>query len=123
MDKMQEIVEKYLACWNETDPAARRALIDQVWAVNCCYTDPLAQLSGRDEIDYGIGLAQQQFPGMVFTLAGPVDANHDQARFTWHLGPEGAAEPLVIGFDVAVVNGDGQLRAIHGFLDKVPAAA
>jgi hypothetical protein len=120
---MEEIISKYLACWNETDPGARRALIDSVWAVNCSYTDPLAVLSGRDEVDYGIGMAQKQFPGMVFTLAGAVDAHHDVARFTWHLGPEGAEEPLVIGFDVAVVNGDGQLRAIHGFLDKVPAAA
>jgi hypothetical protein len=68
---------------------------------------------------------QQQFPGLVFRLGGPVDANHDQARFTWHLGPDPSTggEPLVIGFDVAVLNEDGQIRSVHGFLDKVPATA
>ena len=86
------------------------------------YTDPLADAHGRAEIDGLIGAVQQQFPGFVFTLGGPVDAHHEQARFTWHLGPEGAAEPVVVGFDVAVLNGGGQIRGVYGFLDKVPAA-
>jgi hypothetical protein len=30
-------------------------------------------------------------------------------------------EPLVVGFDVAVLTEDGRIAAIHGFLDKVPA--
>jgi hypothetical protein len=116
---MQEIVEKYLAAWNETDPAKRRALVDEVWAEDGRYTDPLADARGRAEIDGLIGAVQAQFPGFVFTLGGTVDAHHDQARFTWHLGPAGAAEPVVIGFDVAVLDGD-RIGSVYGFLDKVP---
>jgi hypothetical protein len=118
---MQEIAERYIAIWNETDPARRRKLIDEVYAPDATYTDPMADLAGRDQIDAGVAGAQQMFPGLVFTLAGPVDANHSQARFGWHLGPEGG-EPVVIGFDVVVAGPDGKLRAVHGFLDKVPAA-
>jgi hypothetical protein len=117
---MQEIVEKYLAAWNETDPAKRRALVDEVWAENGSYTDPLADVRGRAEIDGLIGAVQQQFPGFVFTLGGTVDAHHDQARFTWQLGPAGAAEAPVVGFDVAVLDGAGQIGSVYGFLDKVP---
>ena len=69
-----------------------------------------------------MGAAQQQFPGWVFTLGGPVDANHNQARFTWHLGPDGG-EPVVIGFDVVVLYGDDRIASVHGFLDQVPVAA
>jgi hypothetical protein len=116
---MQEIVEKYLAAWNETDPVKRRALVDEVWAEDGRYTDPLADARGRAEIDGLIGAVQAQFPGFVFTLGGTVDAHHDQARFTWHLGPAGAAEPVVIGFDVAVLDGD-RIGSVYGFLDKVP---
>jgi hypothetical protein len=118
---MQEIVERYIATWNETDPGRRRALIDQVWAADGSYTDPLADVRGRDQIDAVVAAAQQQFPGLEFRLAGPVDANHNQARFTWELAPAGG-ESVVVGFDVAVLDGDGQLRSVHGFLDKVPAA-
>ena len=29
----------------------------------------------------------------------------------------------MIGFDVVVLIGDGRIASVHGFLDKVPAAA
>ena len=119
---MQEIVERYLAAWNEKDAERRRGLVDALWTEDASYTDPLADAHGRAEIDGLIGAVQQQFPGFVFTLGGAVDAHHDQARFTWHLGPAGAAEPVVVGFDVAVLNGGGQIRSVYGFLDEVAAA-
>jgi len=119
---MQEIIERYIAAWNETDAAARHSLVASLWAADGSYTDPLADVRGPDAIAGLIGAAQQQFSGLVFTLGGPVDANHNQARFTWHLGPAGG-EPVVIGFDVMVLSGDGQIRSVHGFLDQVPAAA
>ena len=117
---MQEMVERYLAAWNEKDAERRRRLVDALWTEDGSYTDPLADVRGRAEIDGLIGAVQQQFPGFVFTLGGSVDTHHDQARFTWHLGPAGAAEPPVVGFDVAVLDGAGQIGSVYGFLDKVP---
>jgi hypothetical protein len=116
---MTDIVERYLASWNETDPAARRKLIDELWAEDASYIDPMAEAHGRDEIDATIAAVQGQFPDFVFTPAGPVDAHHRQARFTWGLGPAGA-EPIVVGFDVVVTDEDGRLTTVLGFLDKVP---
>jgi hypothetical protein len=118
---MQEITDQYIAAWNETDADKRRALVGSLWAAEGTYTDPLADVRGPDAIAELMGAAQQQFPGLVFTLGGPVDANHNQARFTWHLGPDGG-EPVVIGFDVVVLDAAGQIDSVHGFLDKVPAA-
>ena len=114
--------ERYLAAWNATDPAARRAAVAEVFAPDARYTDPLVDAEGRDAIEATIAAVQQQFPGFVFRLAGEPDAHHDQVRFTWHLGPEGA-EPPITGFDVAVVDADGRIRTVLGFLDRVPAAA
>ncbi len=65
---------------------------------------------------------QDRFPGWTFRLAGPVDAHHDQLRFSWQLGPEGADAP-VAGFDVALVDVDGRMTRVLGFLDRVPAPA
>ena len=81
---MQEIAERYIATWNETDPGLRRGLIDSLWAADASYTDPLADVHGRADIDATIAAVQQQFPGLVFRLGGPVDANHNQAL---HLAP------------------------------------
>jgi hypothetical protein len=75
---------------------------------------------GADAFDATIAAVQGQFPDFTFRLAGVPDAHHDQARFTWELGPAGGAA-LVVGFDVAVLAPDGRIRAVYGFLDKVPA--
>ena len=110
------MVARYLETWNETDPAARRKAIDELWAADGVYTDPMAVAAGRDQIDATIAAVQSQFPGLAFTLAGPVDAHHDTARFSWNLGDE-----LVVGFDVLVLDADGRIANVYGFLDKVPA--
>lgn len=117
---MQDTVERYIASWNQTDPRARRELIDELWAADGSYVDPLAEVWGREQIDGLIAAAQGQFPGMTFSLIGPVDTHHRQARFTWGLSADGE-EPLVIGFDVAVAREDGKLTSVFGFLDKVPS--
>jgi hypothetical protein len=116
---MQDIVQRYIASWNETDPERRRKLVDELWDDQASYIDPLAEAHGRDAIDAVIAAAQAQFPGFAFTLNGPVDAHHRQARFTWALGPADA-DPVVTGFDVAVVTENGRLRTVLGFLDQVP---
>jgi SnoaL-like protein len=117
---MQEIVQRYIASWNETDPERRRKLLDELWDDQASYIDPLAEAHGRDAIDAVIAAAQAQFPGFVFALNGPVDAHHRQARFTWGLWAADAG-PVAIGFDVAVATEDGRLRMVLGFLDQVPA--
>ncbi len=116
---ISDLVQRYLDAWNETDAAERRAKINALFTEQCTYTDPLGAVSGREGIDGFITAAQKQFPGIVFTLGGAVDAHHDQARFTWHAGPPGAKEPVAVGFDVAVLEGD-RIRHVYGFIDKAP---
>jgi SnoaL-like protein len=121
MSDFDSVVERYLAAWNETDAAARRAAIDELFAADVRYVDPLAEVEGRDALHGLIGAVHQQFPGFVFTAGGPVDAHHAQARFTWNLGVPGE-EPPVIGFDVAELDADGRIQRVLGFIDKAPAA-
>jgi hypothetical protein len=122
MTDYQQIVRDYLAAWNETDPAARRAAVERVWTGDARYADPLADVAGYEQIDALIAGAQARFPGFVFTPVGEVDGHHDQARFTWGLGPAGA-EPVVVGSDVVTLADDGRITLVLGFLDRVPAAA
>ncbi len=120
MTNVQTLIDRYIATWNESDPERRRALIAEVYTENAGYTDPLVAVHGRDAIDQFVAAAQAQFAGLQFSLGSALDAHHDQARFTWHLGTPGVEEPVVIGFDVAVVDG-GRLREVYGFIDKAPS--
>jgi hypothetical protein len=118
---LPNIIDRYLAIWNEPDPKTRERAIAEVWSEDCSYTDPLAAVEGRAGVAAVIAGAREQFPGFTFARYGDIDSHHDTARFRWSLTPDGSDEPAVIGFDVAVTAG-GQLQHVVGFLDQVPAA-
>jgi hypothetical protein len=120
-DDFANLADRYVAMWNATDPTVRRTLVDDLCAAEVRYTDPLADVAGRDQLDGLIAAVQQQFPGFTFVLSGGVDAHHGQARFGWDLGPSGAPAP-VAGFDVITVDDAGQVNRVLGFLDRVPSA-
>jgi hypothetical protein len=120
MDDPKELVERYIAAFNETDSERRRSLLDSLYAGNSTYTDPHVELRGPEQIEAFISQTQQRFPGYTFSLGGPVDAHHDQARFQWHAGPSGDPAQYV-GFDVIVAE-DGRIRSVYGFMDAAPAA-
>lgn len=122
MTMFEDLAQRYIDAWNETDPIARRSAVDELFSEDARYVDPMALAQGREAIAATIGAVQGQFPGFVFRLAGSVDAHHEQARFTWELGPAGQEAPIV-GFDVALTDGAGRLQTVLGFLDKVPATA
>jgi hypothetical protein len=117
---MSDIIGRYLDCWNETSPAVRRRLVQDLFVLDACYVDPVAEAHGVDAIEATIGAVQSQFPGFVFRAYGPSDAHHNQVRFGWALGPAGA-EPPILGFDVAVTDSVGRITNVFGFLDKVPS--
>ncbi|SDR26679.1 nuclear transport factor 2 family protein [Thermostaphylospora chromogena] len=115
------IVNRYLAVWNTPDPGLRAKAVAELWTEDAAYTDPLADVRGHDGIGQVIAAARERFPGFVFTRGATLDGHGRLMRFTWGLGPEGG-EPLVEGFDVAVLTEDGRIAQVLGFLDKVPAA-
>lgn len=119
MSDLQQLAERYIEVWNETDATRRRRLITELFTDGATYTDPLGAVSGHGGIDEFIARAQGQFTGLTFRLGSDVDAHHDIARFSWHLCAADAAEPAAIGFDVVVAEA-GRVRQVLGFLDKVP---
>lgn len=122
MSDLAGTVERYINLWNEADGDVRAEDIERIFAVDCSYTDPLADVCGHAGIDAVVAAARSQFPGFTFRLATAVDSNHHIARFSWELLAPGTDESVVAGSDVAVFDETGKIRGIYGFLDKVPAA-
>lgn len=114
-----EIVDRYIAMWNETDAGRRRDLVARTWTEDASYLDPLMRGDGHGGIDAMVQAVQDRFPGHRFRRTGGIDAHNDRLRFSWELAPEGGAA-LVGGVDFGILAPDGRLRAITGFLDVVP---
>ena len=116
-----DLVDRYIATWNETDPERRRQLIEATWTETASYLDPRLEGEGRDGIDAMIRGVHELLPGHRFRRASAIDGHHDRIRFAWELAPEGGPA-VVSGTDFAVVS-DGRLKAVTGFFDAAPAAA
>lgn len=122
MSDINELVTRYLATWNEPDAEKRRTEIESLWASDAPYIDPLAAVEGHEGVAAVIEAARGQFPGFRFKLLGDPDSHHNIARFRWGLVPEAGGDPVAIGFDVAVIDDNGRLKGVYGFLDLVPGS-
>jgi hypothetical protein len=118
----QELAQRYIASWNEVDPAARRQRIDGLWTENARYTDPMMQADGQDGITSLIGGVHSQFPGYRFALTGQADGHGRYLRFSWSLAPADG-QAVARGTDFATVAADGRLSEVTGFLDQGPGTA
>jgi hypothetical protein len=118
--EIEPVIDRYIAAWNETNPASRRELIARTWTEDGSYLDPLMSGEGHDGIDAMIGAVQTRFPGYRFRRMGELDAHNNVVRFSWELGPEdGPAQAGGVDFGVVT---DGRLQSITGFLDFAPGA-
>jgi hypothetical protein len=111
---------RYIDAWNTADPDGRAKAVAGTWTEDGTYTDPLVAAGGHESIAAVIAGAQGQFPGFEFRLAGAVDGHHDIARFGWELVSVADGSAPVAGFDVITLAEDGRIRAVSGFLDRVP---
>jgi hypothetical protein len=112
------VVGRYLASWNEEDPEARKTMVAATFAADAHYIDPVMSGRGADEIAAMIGAARQQFPNHSFTLQSGPDGHGNHIRFSWTLAPAGGAS-VVGGTDFAVVDDDGRVTSVVGFLDSI----
>jgi hypothetical protein len=122
MTDAQSIAQRYIDAWNERDGKRRLDLLSATWTADARYTDPLASAQGTTDISALIGGVQQRFPEFSFALIGKVDGFGDNVRFSWALGPKGAADAPIKGTDFAAIR-DGKIESVTGFLDQVPQAA
>jgi hypothetical protein len=108
------VVETYLAMWNEEDAAKRAVLIEQAWAPDGHYVDPLLEARGYAQLDRMVAGVQGSYPGHRFRATSGVDAHHDQLRVAWELvAPDGSV--TVGGIDAGALAPDGRLARITGF--------
>ncbi|MFG2886244.1 nuclear transport factor 2 family protein [Streptomyces sp. NPDC048297] len=122
-DRHESAVARYLEAWNAREPQALAKAVAAAWTTDGSYTDPLADVRGREGIAAVIAAAHEQFPGFAFRLLGTVDGHHDTARFSWELVNEADGSAPVAGFDVVTLDTEGRIRQVLGFLDRVPTGA
>ena len=114
-----DVVDAYMATWNEPDDAARAATVARIWAPDATYLDPTQVHTGHEGLTAMGADFQTAFPGHTMRRTTGIDQHHDALRFGWEaVAADGTV--LVAGIDVALVV-DGRLTGIAGFFGDPPA--
>ena len=58
MNTLTDLIDRYIAAWNETDSGRRRDLIAATWTESATYLDPMLQGDGRDGIEMDLSVRE-----------------------------------------------------------------
>ena len=119
MAALEQILLAYVAAWNEADEEKRRTLLETSWAEHGIYSDPTAQVSGREALVQHLGRLIEQFADQRVLLTSGVDQHHGLLQFTWaRVGSDG--RKIRTGIDFGEVAADGRLLRVTGFFGPPP---
>ncbi|WP_250573762.1 hypothetical protein [Nonomuraea sediminis] len=134
----KELADRYVALWNEPDPATRSALIRELWAPDgnqvlvdppeeiraaaaaIAFPVPPLEVHGYDALEARVTRAYEMFvePGEhVFEAAGePSVLLSNVIAIRWSMVSTATREVVGGGLDVVALDGEGRIRTDHQFI-------
>ena len=121
MSRVTEVVDNYIAAWNERDLSRRSELLAKTWIENGSYIDPHRGGTGYEQLSAMIQTVHEAFPPAYrFRLVSRIDQYGDRVRFQWEAGGTKDAPLHFVGTDFAVLSHDGRFQSVTGFVDESP---
>jgi hypothetical protein len=122
MSPLDELVERYVAVWNEPDAAARRHRIAALWAADgrTCYSQ--LDSRGHAEIEARVGSANEKWvrdQGFLFRPSRAVAGHHEVVKLVWEMVPAAGGPVAAMGLSVLVLGPDGLIREDYQFSEPV----
>jgi hypothetical protein len=124
MTKVTELIDRYVAVWNEPDAEKRRRGIAALWAEDGVHFTPSLEARGYKALEARVTGAYEKWVkegGFVFKSSGNAETHHDGVRFNWEMVPTAGGAPAAVGFDFLVLGDDGRIRLDYQFLDRPPS--
>jgi hypothetical protein len=126
MRDVTELVDRYVAVWNEPDPEARRRTIASLWAEDGATLAKAAEncARGYDAIEARVTNAYRKWvrdAGFVFRSRHNVDTHNGVVKFGWEMVAAAGGKPGATGVNVFLLGDDGRIRIDYMFSDPDPA--
>lgn len=138
MDSSTELVERYVAMWNEPDPESRRAMVRELWAADGAhilhpplemleqagrlgFINPVLEARGHHELEVRVSRAYEEFvaPGEFrFRQRGDAIQLGEVVKFGWEMVPAGGGDPAGVGLEFVILDPHGRIRADYQFIEQ-----
>ncbi len=115
---IDDLVERYVAMWNEPDLHARRAQIAALWTEDGAHYTPSMEMHGHAALEQRVTTAWEKWvrdTGHTFRNCRDAQSHHGGARFHWEM-VTAAGEVSSLGFDFLRLAADGRIASDHQFL-------
>jgi hypothetical protein len=115
---LEELVERYVAIWNDPDPAARKAAIPHLWIENGANFTSSIEARGYPALEARIAGAHDRYVATGehrFRSSGEVQAHHGAARLRWEMVRTDSGEVAASGCEFLVLADDGRIDTDYQF--------
>ena len=120
-----ELADRYVAAWNETDAAARRAAIARLWRPEGEHHVRTLRVKGHEALEQRvIGSHEKnvQGGGFRFVSAGDAQLLNDAVMFHWHMVPAAGGPIAALGLEFLLLAEDGRIAVDYQFILPTPSA-
>ena len=120
MSHADDLAQRYIDIWNETDPSARRAQIAGLWVEAGTHYVRTREVHGHADLEIRVATSHQTNVterNYRFELAGGLEALRDMVKFNWRMVPGGSGVVAATGLIVLLLAEDGRIRTDYQFVD------
>ena len=118
-----QLVERYVALWNEADAAERRRMIAELWSEECVHANKRTEWRGHVQMMDRVTDSYERSirdGGYRFEAAGNAEGYRNVVRFNWHMRPASGGKVAAQGFQLLVLDDGGRIAADYQFIDRTP---
>ena len=115
----QQLADRDVAVWNETNPAARRDAIAQLWlpdGVHYVTTREARGYAALEERVIGSHNKNVRDAGHVFRAVKNAQALHGVVTFNWEMIRPATGEVLAVGLEFLQIDADGRITSDFQFI-------
>jgi hypothetical protein len=138
MPQPTELVERYVAIWNEEDPDARSAGVRELWAhdgahilqlpeemlsgaTRIGFINPVLEARGHHALEARVTRAHEEFVASgefrFRPRAGAVQLG-DVIKFGWEMVPAAGGDAAAMGLEFLLLDPDGRIRRDYQFIER-----
>jgi hypothetical protein len=121
MEYAQELADRYVAVWNETDPARRRTTIAGLWAPDGRHYVGARQACGHDELEARVTGSHEKNVrdgGFQFRAVKDARALQDVVTFGWEMHLRDSERVVATGLEILIVDDERRILVDYQFVAR-----
>ena len=120
MINLDHFTDRYVAMWNEGDPAVRHDVVVELWAEDAANFTQSFEVHGHEEIEARVTRSYETYVGpgtYVFITTKPAVTHHGALRIDWEMIDPGSGTAASTGSEFIILDDQGRIAHDYQFLN------